>query len=82
MIITYSIIIYYYRIKFIINVNRQEIAEYVKKVLILECPLTLDGKIIKDVIGYETVDCLTILISGKSFDKLFAISKLISGIGP
>jgi len=51
----------------------------VKNVFISEVPLTIhwDGKIIKDIIGRETIDRLPILVSGKSV----AIPKLISGMG-
>jgi hypothetical protein len=36
---------------------------------------------IEDITGYETVDRLPILVSGKGVDQLLAVPKLVSGTG-
>jgi hypothetical protein len=60
---------------------RLKIAERLKSVFQSEVRLTihLDGKMTEDITGYETVDRLQILVSGKEVDELLAVPKLVPG---
>jgi hypothetical protein len=42
---------------------------------------SLDGKMIEDTTGHETVDRLLILVSGKGVHQLLAVPKLVSETG-
>lgn len=60
---------------------RQKIVTPLKCELKAEVPLAIhwDDKIIEDISGHETVDRLSIIISGKGIDQLLIVPKLLCG---